>query len=138
MTNTSLSLSDAQPVEILFLDIPVSDVVQRAEYMQLVEPWATLYVDAIHEERFGDAIWARYHMFGGIEDGKLEGSGMTVVESITQDAVAYKQHNLEDYEKTVSVFQESSSQSDGHSDILEIVFRIYREDVSGIQVPEYV
>ncbi|KAJ4256814.1 hypothetical protein NW762_008910 [Fusarium torreyae] len=139
MTNASISLSDARPVEILFLDIPVSDVVQRADYIQVFEPWATQYVDAIHEGRFGDAIWARYHMMGGVKsDGKLEGADITVTESITEDAVAYKQGYPEDYAKAVSLFQEYLSQSDGHLDILEIVFRIGREDVSGIRVPESV
>lgn len=39
-------------VEQLFLDLPVDNVVQRADGLQLVEPWASQYVDAINTARY--------------------------------------------------------------------------------------
>lgn len=59
------NLSDASPPEQLFLDLPVNQVV-KCDGMQPVEPWESLYINAIHDGRFGDAIWARYHIAGEV------------------------------------------------------------------------
>lgn len=65
----SANLSELRPVEQLFLDIPIHDILNNNAELQVVEPWATLYIDAIRGERFGNAVWARYHIIGDVEDG---------------------------------------------------------------------
>lgn len=59
------SRDETNLVEQLFLDISVYDVVNKTEGIPTYEPWASDYVSAIRENRFGDAVWARYHMMGG-------------------------------------------------------------------------
>lgn len=103
--------------------------------IQVEEPWGRLYINAIHEGRFGDAIWARYHMLGDVEDGKVEGEDMTVAESIKQDAIGYKQHDRKDFDKAVSFYKEHMNSGDGHPEVLEIIFGVDREDVSEIELP---
>ncbi|KAF9772434.1 hypothetical protein IL306_009852 [Fusarium sp. DS 682] len=116
-------------------NIPVKQVLEQ-DGIQVEEPWGRLYIDAIHDGRFGDAIWARYHLLGGVEDGKIEGTDLTVAESIRQDAIGYKNHDREDFDKAVSFYRANMSIADGHPEILEIIFGVDREDVSGIEIPE--
>ncbi|TVY79419.1 hypothetical protein Focb16_v008524 [Fusarium oxysporum f. sp. cubense] len=132
-----MSHNDTETPEYLFLDIPMKQVLEQ-DGIQVEEPWGRLYINAIHEGRFGDAIWARYHMLGDVEDGKVEGEDMTVAESIKQDAIGYKQHDREDFDKAVSFYKEHMNSGDGHPEVLEIIFGIDREDVSGINLPRLV
>lgn len=118
------NLSDASPPEQLFLDLPVDQVVQ-CDGIQPVEPWGSLYINAIHDGRFGDAIWARYHITGQVNDGMIEGSkGLTVLESIEEDAIGYKTNYPEEYGDAVAFYRGSVSSADGHSDVIEIIFRV--------------
>lgn len=128
-----MSLSDAEPVEQLFLDLSVNRVLQR-DGVPTVEPWASLYVDAIHDGRFGDAIWARYNIMGDVNNGMIE--GLTVLESITEDAVGYKKYAPEQYAEAASFYRGTVSTADGHADVIEIILRIEGEDVTGKHVPE--
>ncbi|KAL3602792.1 hypothetical protein FPOAC2_07104 [Fusarium poae] len=82
-----MSLSDSTPPEMLFLDISVQDVLHNPG-IPAVEPWATLFIDAVHDKRYGDAIWARYHIFGHVVDGRFE--KLTILETIKDDAMRYK------------------------------------------------
>ncbi|WXC63375.1 hypothetical protein SNK03_009197 [Fusarium graminearum] len=102
-------------VEQLFLDLPVDDIVRRVDGLQLVEPWANQYVDAINTTRYGDAIWARYHIFGDVVDGKIEGK--TVLESITKHAMGYKMYSEEQFIEAVS-FYKGTSKADGHPEVM--------------------
>lgn len=128
-----MSLSDSQVVETLFLDLPVQQVLER-DGIQPVEPWANLYVDAIHDARFGDAIWARYHIDGDVVNGMIE--GLTVLQAIEEDAVGYKKYSPEDFSEAVSFYRGTVNSADGHAQVIEIIFRIDGEDVSGRVVPE--
>ncbi|EXA32527.1 hypothetical protein FOVG_16216 [Fusarium oxysporum f. sp. pisi HDV247] len=56
------------PVEELFLDISIHEVLTQT-MVTFVEPWKTTYIDSIREQRYGDAIWARYCIEGGVENG---------------------------------------------------------------------
>ncbi|KAJ4258849.1 hypothetical protein NW762_007936 [Fusarium torreyae] len=129
----NLSTQDAHLVEQLFLDLSVKEVVQRFDGLQLVEPWASLYVDAIHDSRFGDAVWARYHIFGEVVDGLYEGK--TILERITEDAMGYKKYAPEQYAEAVSFYRGASS-TDVHTDVIEVILRIDGEDLTGINIPE--
>ncbi|KAJ4138756.1 hypothetical protein NW768_002628 [Fusarium equiseti] len=119
-------------VEQLFLDLPIDQVLRR-EGIQPIEPWATNYVNAIKDTRYGDAIWARYHMFGEVSNGMIE--GLTVIESITQDAMGYKKHAPEQYAEAVSFYKGNSS-ADGHTDVIEVIMRVDVEDLTGKYIPE--
>lgn len=127
----AMNLSDAQAPEALFLGISVQQVL-HGKGVDAVEPWATLYVDAVHDGRFGDAIWARYHIFGEVIDGMIE--KLTVLESITEDAVGYKKFAPEDYAEAVAFYKDTMNSADTHTDVIEIILRIDKEDVSGIEL----
>jgi hypothetical protein len=75
-------------------------------------------------------------MLGDVEDGKVEGEDMTMTESIKQDVVGYKQQNRRISTKLYHSKKEHRSRADGHTEVLEIIFWVDREDVSGIQVPD--
>jgi hypothetical protein len=132
MLKMSMTVGYAEPVEQLFLDLPVDQVLQR-DGVQVIEPWESLYVDAIHDTRYGDAIWARYHIMGDVVDGLIE--GLTVLESITQDAMGYKKHAPEQYADAVSFYKGTSS-ADGRTDLIEIILRVDGEDVTTNGIPE--
>lgn len=80
--STALSITYTGLVEQLFLDVSLNDVLNKTFFTPLLEPWATMYVDPILDSRFGDAVWARYHMMGGVENGMLDGGRLAVLESI--------------------------------------------------------
>ncbi|KAJ5906183.1 uncharacterized protein N7473_003099 [Penicillium subrubescens] len=79
------------PVEQLFLDLPIQHVIDNKAGMP-----ATLYVNAIREQRFGDAIWVRYNIARDVEDGikvrdDIPGNtNQTVLEVIKEDALNYR------------------------------------------------
>ncbi|KAH7229617.1 hypothetical protein BKA60DRAFT_552124 [Fusarium oxysporum] len=129
-----MSHNDTETPEYLFLDIHMKQVLEQ-DGIQVEEPWGRLYINAIHEGRFEDAIWGRYHMLGDVEDGKVEGEDMIMAESIKQDAIGYKQHDREDFDKAVSFYKEHMNSGDGHPEVLEIIFGVDREDVRGIKLP---
>ncbi|KAM0347654.1 hypothetical protein ACHAPU_004667 [Fusarium lateritium] len=117
------SLDYTRPVEQLFLDISLNDVITRR--MPFVEPWATIYVDAVLEQRFGDAVWARYHMEGGAENGVIHewpNPSITVLESLKEDVVEAKTNEPSFYEQAVAFYSKTSS-SDGHPEVIEVIFK---------------
>lgn len=126
-----MSVEHAGPVEQLFLDLPVNQVLQR-DGIHVFEPWASQYVNAIEDARYGDAIWARYHIFGDVVDGRV--GGLTILESITQDAMGYKKHASEQFTEAVS-FYKGNGKVDGHPDVIEIILRISGEDITGKEIP---
>ncbi|KAK7414572.1 hypothetical protein QQX98_006600 [Neonectria punicea] len=79
-----------EPVEQLFLDIPLNDLLYNTSIIPLVEPWASSYVDSLRNQRFGDAVWARYQMEGDVENGIIEDSSMAVLDSIGLLSNMYK------------------------------------------------
>ncbi|KAG4258034.1 hypothetical protein FPRO03_02989 [Fusarium proliferatum] len=99
-----MSLTDeTSPVEQLFLDRSIHDVLTRK--WPAVEPWATMYVDAIREQRYGDAVWARYHIEGNVENGVIispsPSDNMPVLDSIREDAEEAKMNEPESYAKAL-------------------------------------
>lgn len=129
----AMTLSDAEPPEGLFLDISVHRVLHDVG-VPAVEPWATSYIDAVHDGRFGDAIWARYHIFGNVIDGMIE--QLTVLESITEDAMGYKKFAPEDYAAAVAFYTDRRNSADTHPEVIEIILRIDKEDLSGVDIPD--
>ncbi|KAI1019944.1 hypothetical protein LB503_006020 [Fusarium chuoi] len=101
------------PVEELFLDISIHEV------------------DSIREQRYGDAIWARYCIEGGVEDGVIIGQGpnpdMTVLDQIKEDAVEAKINEPRLYAEALELYRMTSS-TDGHPEVLKIIFDTDRMD----------
>ncbi|KAF5245233.1 hypothetical protein FAUST_1888 [Fusarium austroamericanum] len=114
------SADDTEPNEPLFLDIPISDITNTAEDLKLVEPWTSRYVAAIHEKRFGDALWARYHIFGDVINGTIEETNLTVLDRIEEDAMEYKVNEPELFSHALSFYANTSS-NDTHTEILDLL-----------------
>ncbi|KAF4440825.1 hypothetical protein FACUT_3143 [Fusarium acutatum] len=118
-----MSLTDETSlVEQLFLDRSIHDVLTSK--WPAVEPWATMYVDAIREQRYGDAVWARYHIEGNVENGVIicpsPSDNMPVLDSIREDAVEANMNEPELYAKVH--FYAKTSPSDGHPEVIKIIF----------------
>jgi hypothetical protein len=73
------NLLEHKPVEQLFLDLPIQHVLANKAGMPVVEPWATLYVDAIRDNIIGD-----------VEDNIKENAKQTVLDVIKEDALNYR------------------------------------------------
>lgn len=117
------NIPETKPVEQLFLDLPIQDVLSNTAGMPVVEPWASMYVDGIRDGRYGDAVWARYHITGDgdEENGIGAGSGnKTALETIKEDALEYRENDPEEYAKALAFYAKTSS-ADGHADVVEII-----------------
>lgn len=117
--------------EELFLDIAVSDILNGREGLQVFEPWATRYINAVYEKKFGEAIWARYHMMGDVHNNVVDGTNLTVLDSIREDAMEYKANSLEDFHEAVNFYNNPGIRAtDAHTDILDIISEVNHQDVS--------
>ncbi|KAF5587853.1 hypothetical protein FPANT_6793 [Fusarium pseudoanthophilum] len=118
------------PVEELFLDISIHEVMTQT-MVTFVEPWKTMYIDSIREQRYGDAIWARYCIEGGVENGIIIGEGpnpdITVLDQIREDAVEAKTNEPGLWAEALELYRTSSS-TDGHPEVLKIIFDTDRMD----------
>ncbi|PYH29144.1 uncharacterized protein BO87DRAFT_380786 [Aspergillus neoniger CBS 115656] len=114
--------------EQLFLDLPVAEVLNRTAW-DSVEPCTTEYCTAIAEQRYGDAIYARYNIYGDTKDGMLtlwdctdEGRyrewNITVYEQIMEDARGYYDGHPDLYQEALE-FYSSNSPNDSRGDIIE-------------------
>lgn len=118
--------------EQLFLDLPLQHVFDNSS-LPVVEPWASKYVNAILERRYGDAIWARYHIAGQVlKNGTVDGSNLTVLQSIKEDAVEYKVNAPEQFQEALSFYANSSSK-DGNAHVLNMISNISLKDISSFQ-----
>lgn len=117
-------------VEQLFLDYSILDILEKRDGLEPVEPWASMYVDAIRDRRFGDAIWARYHVDGVVKNGIVQGSNnMTVLDVIKEDALAYRVSAPEEYFKALSLYSNTST-ADGHRNVLELISNLDERDIA--------
>ncbi|KAH7267781.1 uncharacterized protein BKA55DRAFT_712430 [Fusarium redolens] len=129
----ALSIDESRAPEALFLDLSVQRVLVGTGLCP-VEPWATSYVNAVRDGRLGDAIWARYHIFGNVVDGKLE-DGSTILDSVEEEAVRYKKRASREWADAVAFYKKTSS-ADTHHEVIEVILRVDKQDVSGIQVSD--
>lgn len=120
--------------EQLFLDLPVADVMNKTARIRMVEPWASRYCIAISEKRYGDAIYARYHIDGRAKDGiytDLRDNGdrpyvlheTSVYDMIMEDAQGYAQGSPELYRDAL-LFYSKASLNDNRRDIIEGLFKL--------------
>ncbi|KAJ5371984.1 hypothetical protein N7517_003990 [Penicillium concentricum] len=115
--------------EQLFLDYPIRDI-QQGRFGSANDPWAPLYIDAIRDRRYGDAVWARYHIGGDVENDIVGGSGnMTVLEVIKDDALSYRVSSPEQYFTAVS-FYLGTSKKDGHTNVLDIICNLDEREIA--------
>ncbi|CVL00324.1 uncharacterized protein FMAN_09813 [Fusarium mangiferae] len=106
--------------EQLFLDIPINDVLQNTSMLPLIEPWSSRYVEAIQSKRYGDAIWARFHMEGDVQDGITQDTNDTILDIIKEDAAGYKVNAPVQYAEAVA-FYASTSSEDTHSELIKAI-----------------
>ncbi|KAF5968184.1 hypothetical protein FCOIX_11555 [Fusarium coicis] len=118
------------PVEELFLDISIHEVLTQT-MVTFVEPWKTMYIESIREQRYGDAIWARYCIEGGVENGVIIGEGpspdITVLDQVREDAVEAKTNEPGLWVEALELYRTSSS-TDGYPEVLKIIFDTDRMD----------
>ncbi|KAL3462528.1 hypothetical protein BJX64DRAFT_288216 [Aspergillus heterothallicus] len=103
-----------------------------------------MYIDAIRDNRLGDAMWARYHIFGD-RDGDDDSNGnaglgaacdcvddparnMTVMDVIKEDALGYKVFYPEEYFEAM-VFYAATSAEDGRGDLIEVIANLSEEGI---------
>ncbi|RBR06045.1 hypothetical protein FVER53590_06521 [Fusarium verticillioides] len=112
------------PVEELFIDISIHEVLTQT-MVTFVEPWKTMYMESIREQRYGDAIWARYCIEGGVGNGVIIGEGpnpdITILDQIREDAVEAKTNEPGLWAEALELYRASSS-TDGHPEVLKIIF----------------
>ncbi|KAI1028176.1 hypothetical protein LB504_012525 [Fusarium proliferatum] len=103
--------------EQLFLDIPINDVLQNTSMLPLIEPWSSRYVEAIQSKRYGDAIWARFHMEGDVQDDPND----TVLDTIKEDAAGCKVNAPVQFAEAVAFYASTSSEDNHPGPIKAIV-----------------
>src|SRR5690242_6593213 len=92
------SARESEAIEPLFLEFSIQEVLANTSWIPVVEPWASQYVSAIRDGRYGDAVWAWYHIAGDVHNGIVGGTtNKTVLQSIEEDALGYKINDPEDY-----------------------------------------
>ncbi|KAK2667010.1 hypothetical protein RAB80_017431 [Fusarium oxysporum f. sp. vasinfectum] len=127
------SASEVEAIESLFLEFSIQEVLTNTSWIPVVEPWASQYVSAVRDGRYGDAVWARYHIAGDVHDGIVGGTtNMTVLQSIEEDALGYKLNDPEDYAKAQKFYAQTSDH-DGHKDIIQTLSHIYNQDISQLE-----
>lgn len=115
----SLTPIMAQMPEQLFLDLPVEEV-QNGTTMGTVEPWASLYCQAVTKHRYSDAIYARYNLDGRSSNGMFMDTNHTVVEEIQTDAIGYHAGYSELYAEALLIYSNNSNE-DTRPEIIEYI-----------------
>ncbi|KAJ0416332.1 hypothetical protein BJY00DRAFT_234988 [Aspergillus carlsbadensis] len=132
----AINISPTVLVEQLFLDFSIQAVL--ADTTNFVEPWKTMYIDSIQDGRYGDAIWARYHIYGDPEPMPCDchpARQKTVMEEIKEDALAYRVHDPDLYFEALS-FYAGTSPADGHVDVIEVITNLSEEDIAEFKAQE--
>lgn len=120
--------------EQCFLDLRVSDVLDKTIRLPRVEPFASQYCTVIAEKCYGDAIWARYHIDGQAKDGiyiDLRDDGgasfvlheISVYDMIMEDARGYAEGYPDLYHDAL-LFYSGTSSNDTRRVIIERLFKI--------------
>jgi hypothetical protein len=124
---------DDRLIEQLFLDYKIRDI-QQGRFGSANDPWAPLNIDAIRDGRYGDAIWARYHIGADVENDIIDSSSnKTVLEVIKEDALSYRVSSPEEYFKAVS-FYLGTSKNDGRTDVLDIICNLDEGEIAEMEV----
>ncbi|PWY93029.1 hypothetical protein BO94DRAFT_532836 [Aspergillus sclerotioniger CBS 115572] len=130
-TISAQNVSYTELIEPLFLDFTLDEILQNnTKGWPIVEPWASEYVNSILEGRYGDAVWASYNIGGDVnsDTGIVEGTNLTVLESIEEDALGYRTNDPDNYAEALSFYTQTGN-TDGHTDIVDMLIRIGQQDV---------
>lgn len=120
-------------MEQLFLEFTVQKAFQGdTNGFPIFEPWASEYVSAIPDGRYGVAVWAHYYIAGAVYDGIIEGIDKIVLERMEEDVLGYEVGDHEIYAEAVS-FYANTSGKDGHPEVIEIIMRIDNTDTMAFQ-----
>ncbi|KAG5752339.1 hypothetical protein H9Q69_013765 [Fusarium xylarioides] len=120
----------------LFLDLSISEAQSKRHEWGLVEPWISDYISALEDNRYGDAIWARYQMFGGTANGThLEYPQWTVRDAIEEDAIGYRLRERHIWKHAMAFYANSSKNT--QSDILDLMFDVNRRSYYGLYRDQY-
>ncbi|KAF5636123.1 hypothetical protein F52700_5437 [Fusarium sp. NRRL 52700] len=120
----------------LFLDLSISEAESNPPEWGLVEPWTSNYISALRENRYGDAIWARYQMYGDTSNGTfLEYPQWTVREAIEEDAIGYRLRARDNWKYAMTVYANSSKNT--QSDILDLMFDVNRRSYFRLYWDQY-
>ncbi|KAF5547562.1 hypothetical protein FPHYL_10151 [Fusarium phyllophilum] len=130
--NVAASPDEATLLEQLFLDLTIDEVVNRLHGLTVNEPWATEYVTAIRDKRFGDAIWARHHVTGDIQNGTFSQVNQTIFQAIEKDAIGYRTYYPEQYSDALAIYANTSN-ADTRTDILNLISNAKAETVSEME-----
>ncbi|KAI8710767.1 hypothetical protein NCS52_01536500 [Fusarium sp. LHS14.1] len=127
--DSAASTGESVAIEPLFLEFSIQEVLNNNSWIPVVEPWASQYVSAVRDGRYGDAVWARYHIAGDVHNGIVGGTtNMTVLQSIEEDALEYKMNDPEGYAEA-QAFYARINDHDGHKEVIQIILHPSSEDV---------
>ena len=108
-----------QVPEQLFLDIPLADTQEGTSGTRTTEPWKTLYYNAILENRYGDAIYARYSLDGRSPGGINLDTQRTILEEIRLNARDYYRSEPEMYAEALVFYEQS--RADLRPEVIEVL-----------------
>ncbi|KAI1035508.1 hypothetical protein LB504_006069 [Fusarium proliferatum] len=131
-TKVAANPDETKLLEQLFLDLTIDEVVNRSNGLIVNEPWASEYVTAIREKRYGDAIWARHHLIGDIQNGTFPEVNQTISQAIEQDAIGYRTYYPEQYSNALAIYANTSN-ADTRTDILNLISNAKAETVSEME-----
>lgn len=109
----------------LFLDLS-SEILQNNTAIPC-QRWNSEYTNALDDRRFGDAIWARYHLAGDVQNQTGEGETVAVLERIKADALKYRVSTPEQYTDALLLYTNTSVE-DQYTDVLDMIKRIGRQN----------
>ncbi|KAF5245234.1 hypothetical protein FAUST_1889 [Fusarium austroamericanum] len=130
-----MSVNGKEVLEDLFLDASVWDVL-HAPITYPIEPWNTFYVDAIGDNRLGDAILAHYHIFGSAKDGMV--TTRSVLKAVRFDAISYKIHEPERYAEAVVFYKnykDKMTSADTHPELIRAILQVDEQNPSSLWIP---
>jgi hypothetical protein len=125
-------VSSTELAERLFLGLSLNEVLlNETNGFPIVEPWASEYVNAIRDGRFGDTMLARYHISGDVHSGTgmIDGTNLTVFESIKEDALGYRSGDEDLYAEAFELYDGTNS-TDRHMNIVHMLKEIGNQDLA--------
>ncbi|KAJ5715222.1 uncharacterized protein N7483_012403 [Penicillium malachiteum] len=86
----------------------------------------------MREGRYGDAIWARYHMDGRATGNIIAADNTTVTEEVHEDAIGYRAGNPDHFAEVAKKYN-GTSRYDGHREMVDIIMNVLKEDLNTLQ-----
>ncbi|KAL4861958.1 hypothetical protein BDV12DRAFT_179598, partial [Aspergillus spectabilis] len=89
----------------------------------------------LRDGRYGDAIWARYHIAGDMEEGIIDddSGNKTVLEVIKEDACDYRVNDADLYTDALTFYSQTSNEDSHATDVLALLRRVGEEDITELE-----